>query len=82
MLFFNLLETLTPDNMFCSPAFDLTKADTFTRVIPLQNRQNPAQQQPVNQQQAFTNQSERLSTQLDAVELAIINHVRLLTNWQ
>ncbi len=70
--------------MFCSPTFDLTKADTFTRVIPLQNRQNPAPQQlqHVNQQLAFTNQSERLSTQLDAVELAIINHVCLLTNWK
>ncbi|KAL5104744.1 Vacuolar protein sorting-associated protein 54 [Taenia crassiceps] len=56
--------------VYCSPDFNLSSSKTFNSVIPLYRRglcQNLIG--------VFTQQSDQLSQYLDAVELAIVNHV-------
>ncbi|VDM35499.1 unnamed protein product [Hydatigera taeniaeformis] len=56
--------------VYCSPDFDLSSPETFNRVIPLYRRGVCP-----NLVRVFTQQSDQLSQYLDAVELAIVNHV-------
>uniref|UniRef100_A0A5K3FPS2 Vps54 domain-containing protein n=1 Tax=Mesocestoides corti TaxID=53468 RepID=A0A5K3FPS2_MESCO len=58
---------LDSSSLFCSPDFKLSNPEIFNRVIPLQQRLRFAK--------LSAQQSDRLSHQLDAVELAIVNHV-------
>ncbi|KAL7054729.1 hypothetical protein AAHC03_025752 [Spirometra sp. Aus1] len=82
--------TIIP-SIFLASDFDLANPQTFHRVIPLHPRGSTSQRHqqtssesrlpsdqspaPISQSAAFSNQNERLSQYLDAVELRIIKHV-------
>ena len=57
-------------DIYCSADFKLSDPETFDRVIPLHRRRLCP-----NLIEIFTKQSDQLSQHLDAVELAIVNHV-------
>lgn len=58
------------ESVYCSLDFKLSDPETFNQVIPLHLRR-----QCSNLKDIFTHQSDKLSQHLDAVELAIVNHV-------
>nr|VZI43953.1 unnamed protein product [Spirometra erinaceieuropaei] len=87
--------TIIP-SIFLASDFDLANPQTFHRVIPLHPRGSTSQRHqqtssesrlpsdqspaPISQSAAFSNQNERLSQYLDAVELRIIKHLQLVAS--